>query len=473
MARRPGIWFFLTVLLSIHLTICLYSSVPPGFEVYFNSPTGSADANSPGINIRFKNFVDAAENTIIYAAFYDIDNVDAITALNSALNRGCTVYLICDADQVSTNTFSSITISPEYKVRTSSGSEVHNKFCVIKDSSVWTGSWNATDNGTYQNNNNAIIIRSTSIAEIYYNEFWHMWDNGGGGTVGSAKTLTANNGKTEYVNGVKVKIYFSPYSSPTLGGTNKAISNEIIGTNVISSVLENVSFCLFSFAITGDSQIYDSMIDVMNLGIDVYGIFDITQGNNQTTYANLRSSGAYVTYNASTRNIQYNLHHKFAVIDPFTTNAKVITGSHNWSASANEDNDENTLIIYSTGIAQAYYEEFQKLYIIAGPVSSPLKNAVDNVVIYPSPARGSTKIGYDVSSGVMSVTIQIYSLSGELVKEINPSITPGTYNEVSWDCSNDDSETVASGLYIVKVNATTADETFFVTEKFAVIKGKE
>lgn len=454
------------------LYFTLYAAIPPGFEVYFNNPTGSADANTPGINIRFKNFVDAASDTIIYAAFYDIDNETAITALNSALNRGCTVYFICDADATNTGIFtSSLTISAEYKVRTSSGSQVHNKFCVIKDSSVWTGSWNPTNNDTYQNNNNAIIVRSASIAEIYYNEFWHMWDNGGGGTVGAAKTLTANNGKTEYVNGVKVKIYFSPYNSPTVGGTNKVISNEIMGTNVISPALENVSFCLFSFTSNAnDEQIYDSMISVMNRGIDVYGIFDITQGDNNNTYANLRSSGAYVTYNASTRDINYNLHHKFAAIDPFTVNAKVITGSHNWSNNANTVNDENTLIIYSTGIAQAYYEEFQKLYIIAGPVSSPLKNAVDNVIIYPSPARGRTKFGYDISSGVTSVTVQIYSLSGELVRELNSSITPGMYNEVSWDCTNDDSETVASGLYIVKVNATTADETFFITEKFAVIK---
>jgi hypothetical protein len=449
----------------------LFCEIPPGFEVYFNKPTGTTDGNSPGLDFRFKNYVDTARDTTIYAAFYDIDNSTAILALNSALNRGCTVYLICDAGATNNSIFtSSITISPAYKVRTSSGSQVHNKFCVIKGSSVWTGSWNPTNNDTYQNNNNAIVIRSSSIAEIYYNEFLHMWDNGGGGTVGSAKTLTANNGKIEYINGVKVKIYFSPYNLPTVGGTNKVISNEIKGTNVISGARESVSFCLFSFTITDDSQIYDSLVDVINKGVEVYGIFDITQGDNNSTYAKLRSSGAYVTYNASPRNINYNLHHKFAVIDPFTTNAKVITGSHNWSNSANTSNDENTLIIYSTGIAKVYYEEFQKLYLQAGPVATPDKKAVSNIVVYPSPAKNKTTIGFELSSNVTSVAVKIYTLSGELAREITPQITPGVYNEILWNCDNDDGEKVASGLYILKIEVTTADKTFFVTEKFAVIK---
>lgn len=450
-------------------TSYLFSDVPPGFEVYFNKPTGTGDANTPGIDFRFKNYVDSARNTTIYAAFYDIDNSTAIAALNSALNRGCTVYFICDGDQVSTSTLSGIkTVN---KIRTTLGNQVHNKFCVIADSSVWTGSWNPTNNDTYQNNNNAIVIRSTAIAKIYENEFLEMYNNN---RFGSAKTLTTNNGKTEYVNGVKVKIYFSPYNSPTVGGTNKVIANEIKGTNLISSAREKISFCLFSFTTnSSDSQIYDSLVDVINLGVQVYGIFDITQTDSQSTYAKLRSTGAYVAYNADARNINYNLHHKFGVIDPFTTNAKAITGSHNWSNSANTQNDENTLVIYSTGIAKEYYEEFQRIYKNVGPISTPSKKAVDKVVVYPSPAKNRTAIGFEISSEVTSASVKIYTLSGELAKEITPVITPGVYNEILWNCDNDDGEKVASGLYILKIEATTADKTFFATEKFAVIKGGE
>ncbi len=49
------------------------------------------------------------------------------------------------------------------------------------------------------------------------------------------------------------------------------------------------------------------------------------------------------------------LHHKCAVID----GELVITGSHNWSAAANHENDENTLFIHDASIANQYEQEFQ------------------------------------------------------------------------------------------------------------------
>ena len=452
----------------------LFCEIPQGFEVYFNNPTGTADANSPGLDFRFKNYVDLASDTTIYAAFYDINNSTVIAALNSALNRGCMVYIISSSTgSGQPSEFAQIFTTNKIfrKENASPQGLMHNKFCVIADSSVWTGSWNTTNNCTYQNNNNAIVIRSTAVAKIYENEFLEMYN---GSRFGSSKTLTTNNGKTEYVNGVKVKIYFSPYSSSVKGSetTNKAISNEIKGTNVISGAREKLYFCLFSFS---SDDIRESILSTMQRGVDVYGVFDITQADNNQEYIALLSSGGYVVYHANPYSITYNLHHKFGVIDPFTTNAKVITGSHNWSVSANENNDENTLIIYSTGIAKVYYEEFQKLYLQAGPVATPAKKAVSNIVVYPSPAKNKTTFGFELSSNVTSVTVKIYTLSGELVKEIEitPPITPGVYNEIVWDCDNDDGEKVASGLYILKIEATTADKTFFVTEKFAVIKGEK
>jgi phosphatidylserine/phosphatidylglycerophosphate/cardiolipin synthase-like enzyme len=51
------------------------------------------------------------------------------------------------------------------------------------------------------------------------------------------------------------------------------------------------------------------------------------------------------------------LHHKFCVIDRLT----VITGSYNWSNTAEIKNFENILIINDQLVAMKYYEEFQKL----------------------------------------------------------------------------------------------------------------
>ncbi|MDI6870395.1 MAG: phospholipase D family protein [Bacillota bacterium] len=52
------------------------------------------------------------------------------------------------------------------------------------------------------------------------------------------------------------------------------------------------------------------------------------------------------------------MHHKFAVID----GRVVVTGSYNWTASAEERNQENALIIIDPAIAATYQAEFERLW---------------------------------------------------------------------------------------------------------------
>ena len=56
------------------------------------------------------------------------------------------------------------------------------------------------------------------------------------------------------------------------------------------------------------------------------------------------------------------VHHKFAVIDVHGVDPRVITGSYNWTSAGAETNDENTLIIHDAATAQAYYQEYLRLY---------------------------------------------------------------------------------------------------------------
>ena len=51
------------------------------------------------------------------------------------------------------------------------------------------------------------------------------------------------------------------------------------------------------------------------------------------------------------------MHHKVFVIDEQI----VITGSYNFSRSAEERNDENILVIYNTDIAQEFLKEFERV----------------------------------------------------------------------------------------------------------------
>ena len=51
------------------------------------------------------------------------------------------------------------------------------------------------------------------------------------------------------------------------------------------------------------------------------------------------------------------MHHKVIIIDEKI----VITGSYNFSRSAEERNDENVLIIHNAEVAEKYFAEFERV----------------------------------------------------------------------------------------------------------------
>jgi len=52
------------------------------------------------------------------------------------------------------------------------------------------------------------------------------------------------------------------------------------------------------------------------------------------------------------------MHHKFAIFD----GARVLTGSYNWTRSANEENYENAVIVSEPALVRQFQDEFDKLW---------------------------------------------------------------------------------------------------------------
>ena len=52
------------------------------------------------------------------------------------------------------------------------------------------------------------------------------------------------------------------------------------------------------------------------------------------------------------------MHHKFAIID----RRVVLTGSYNWTASAEEYNHENLLVLKAVDVVGSYIQEFERLW---------------------------------------------------------------------------------------------------------------
>ncbi|HEY5556275.1 phospholipase D-like domain-containing protein [Acetobacterium sp.] len=107
-----------------------------------------------------------------------------------------------------------------------------------------------------------------------------------------------------------------------------------------------------------DIDIYDSLIEARNRGLNVQVIMLDDKGNktNDGKYKLDFSKKIAVGYSKSYMSSRKNLHHKFCIIDF----EKTITGSYNWTINATK-NDENVVIIKDVETAKSYASKFVKL----------------------------------------------------------------------------------------------------------------
>lgn len=133
--------------------------------------------------------------------------------------------------------------------------------------------------------------------------------------------------------------YFSPSPEP-----EKAI------IRTLQSAQRSVHIALYQLT---DPEIAQALIDISKRGIELKILLD-DEPSNGSKRCLLLSAGIPVKQYVDSGI----MHHKFAVVD----SALVITGSYNWTTSAQTRNEENLLIIQSSELAQAFAQEFQKLW---------------------------------------------------------------------------------------------------------------
>lgn len=213
---------------------------------------------------------------------------------------------------------------------------MHSKFVIVDKRLVWTGSWNATINDTYRNNNNLLRITIPGIVANYSAEFEQMFARAFGN---DKQSLTPN----PVVNtaSATIETYFSPQ--------DRAVGRIV---ERIDGAVEQVRFLAFSYT---SEPIAEAMISRLESGIAVSGVMESRNaGGTGAKFETLRDNGVEVLEDGNC----YTMHHKVIIIDDRT----VITGSYNFSRSAEEYNDENFLIIDDPAIARQYIEEFERVF---------------------------------------------------------------------------------------------------------------
>jgi len=177
---------------------------------------------------------------------------------------------------------------------------------------------------------------SHQVAADYAREFQQLFD----GRFGTGKSSATPYPRVR-VGGTPVEVYFSPED-----GVAKYVVQRL------AAAKRSIHFMAFSYT---SSTIADAMVAKVKEGLPVRGVFESQNvGGIGSAFRLLRQGGVDVLED---RNC-YILHHKVIILDERT----VISGSYNFTNSAEKDNDENLVIVDGPALARAYLEEFQRVY---------------------------------------------------------------------------------------------------------------
>jgi phosphatidylserine/phosphatidylglycerophosphate/cardiolipin synthase-like enzyme len=289
----------------------------------------------------------------------------------------------------------------------------HNKFIVLlKDGNpveVWTGSTNISDGGIFGHSNVGHIVHDVDVAGqylAYWNKLCNSSDSSPAASTPFSKTridpaksaiakwtTTATptpNGKTP---GGSIVALFSPRDAGTLRwyADRMEEAKQIVCFTVAFTLAKE-----FEPFLEKDSDVIRFVLSDKQLREG-----DLITRDKDVVYAagakfEKGSLPSFLEEKLTGLNRNCYIHDKFMLIDPLREDPTVITGSANFSAASQSNNDENMLIIHSDQrVADVYFGEFMRIldHLYARYLSKKIEEQ--------SKQKGELKKGAKGSSGYL------------------------------------------------------------------------
>jgi len=405
-------------------------------NAYFNHSVDHSVATdelaiyTPNIVDTIISYLDLAQQSLDIT-IYEAENQAIVDAINAADDRGVTVRVISD-DMGTNELFDGLNTNISYLEGNTTGI-MHDKFFIIDREDVdnaWvlTGSMNHTVNNLGWDYNNVITIQDQSLARAYTLEFQEMWGSDGAQfELTNSKFGNEKSDNTPHhfsINNIDVELYFSPTD-----GTAQRI------VEAIDAAESELAFAVLVFT---ENSLGTAVKNAFDRGVTTQGIIDYVEFNG-SEYDFLLANNIDVQDYQNDDGSQWpdgpTLHHKYAIVDYAQGSATplLITGSHNWSASANSIHDENTLLIYDHTLANIYYQEFSARFQGFTDATNDLK--IDPLEISPNPFE--EQLNFEVPE---NGNLVVSDLAGRILFQQKISEGANQLNTENW----------MSGIYFVK-----------------------
>ena len=400
-------------------SIPIYFSVPSPdtspIEILFNRSVNSSfsDGSHPlatGSSVIEADIIDRIDHVVstLDIAMYNTTRNSIVQAVSRAAQRGVQVRYIAD-DETSNSALDGVLPFP---VLFRGGDGImHNKIVIadaddVDSAWVWAGSTNFSSNQLSSDPNHAYVIHDSGMAKNYEKEFNEMWGQQPDQDTGRFGDFKTNNTSHVFqVGDVMIESYFSPSDE-----TNCHILEALQSTD------HHIEIALLLLT---SEDLIDEIISLYQGGIQVRVILE-DEASSSEAVALLKQAGVPLV----THDFSPIFHHKYAVIDEgfLQSDPQVISGSHNWTWSADNINDENLLIFHDQSIANIFRQEYEARWAELNTTSTS-EYTKDSLLIYPNPASSYVDINNPSDQPCMVELIDVNGRIVEMAKMDSKEVT--------------------------------------------------
>lgn len=201
-------------------------------------------------------------------AAFELNATPIISALRDVASAGKEVRVVVDSAETEAGVMDRLRSAGVEIVGDERSALMHNKFVIIDDQVVWTGSLNFTDNGSYCNANNVVRMISPQLADNYTAEMDEMINGRSFGPTSPDNTPH----ERMSIDGVAVENYFA---------AEKEVAPIIAA--YVADATEEILFMAYSFT---EETIGEAVIEQARSGTTVQGVFETTGSETAYSYFN-------------------------------------------------------------------------------------------------------------------------------------------------------------------------------------------
>lgn len=314
--------------------------------------------------------IDDVDSTLDIA-MYNTTSDQLVSAIKRAAQRGVRVRYIAD-DETSNSSLQGVM---QFQVMYRSGDGImHHKFMIGDVDSdhawLWTGSTNFSTNQLSSDPNHAYVFHHKALAKNYKLEFEELWGGDNGHGDAKAGEYKSDNTCHQFlIDDTYIESYFSP--------------SDETNCHIVDALRSADHHLEIGLLLLTKENLVDELIELHQNGIDIRLIVE-DQESSSLALSRLHQAGVPTAIHE----FSPIFHHKYAIIDEGfpDSDPMVVTGSHNWTYSADNINDENTLIIHDQSFANIFRQEFEARWeeLITSSVESPSDSY--EIILHPNPA---------------------------------------------------------------------------------------